>query len=88
MLWAVSRAPLAKLQAYKRRMGWTFPWASSAGSDFNPDFGVDDVVYHTYSAFARGCDAQGVEPHEASWSTRLAYWFVLGRVATRAGVFK
>ena len=29
MLWAVSRAPLAKLQAYKRRMGWTFPWASS-----------------------------------------------------------
>src|SRR5262249_711543 len=30
MLWAVSRAPLAKLQAYKRRMGWTFPWASSS----------------------------------------------------------
>jgi predicted dithiol-disulfide oxidoreductase (DUF899 family) len=124
MLWAVSRAPLAKLQAYKRRMGWTFPWASSAGSDFNPDFSVsfseqqqrqggieynyrreaplrtpgretaemsrstpdaaamlgaicgtdaatyirerpgmsafaleDDVVYHTYSAYARGLDA-------------------------------
>jgi predicted dithiol-disulfide oxidoreductase (DUF899 family) len=40
MLWAVSRAPLAKLQAFKRRMGWTFPWASSGGSDFNFDFNV------------------------------------------------
>jgi predicted dithiol-disulfide oxidoreductase (DUF899 family) len=40
MLWAVSRAPLAKLQGYKRRMGWTFPWASSFGGDFNPDFSV------------------------------------------------
>jgi predicted dithiol-disulfide oxidoreductase (DUF899 family) len=40
MLWAVSRAPLAKLQTYKQRMGWTFPWASSFGSDFNFDFGV------------------------------------------------
>jgi predicted dithiol-disulfide oxidoreductase (DUF899 family) len=37
---AVSRAPLAKLQAYKRRMGWTFPWASSFGGDFNFDFNV------------------------------------------------
>jgi len=37
-LTAVSRAPLAKLQAYKQRMGWTFPWASSFGNDFNPDF--------------------------------------------------
>jgi len=40
MLWAVSRAPLAKLEAYKRRMGWTFPWASSIGGDFNFDFNV------------------------------------------------
>src|ERR1051326_2950265 len=40
MLWAVSRAPLAKLQAYKKRMGWTFPWASSFGSDFNFEFSV------------------------------------------------
>jgi predicted dithiol-disulfide oxidoreductase (DUF899 family) len=40
MLWAVSRAPLQKLQAFKRRMGWTFPWASSFSSDFNPDFSV------------------------------------------------
>jgi len=37
---AVSRAPLSKLQAFKRRMGWSFPWASSFGGDFNPDFSV------------------------------------------------
>src|SRR5262249_28663896 len=115
-LWAVSRAPLAKLQAYKQRMAWTFPWASSHTSDFNVDFNVrfteeqqqkggieynyrrepaqlprlrgeagpvdelaattgtdaatytrerpgvsaialeDGVVYHTYSAYARGVD--------------------------------
>jgi predicted dithiol-disulfide oxidoreductase (DUF899 family) len=122
MLWAVSLAPLAKIEAYKRRMGWTFPWASSHGSDFNYDFNAsfteeqqrsgeieynfrksglssrenridpndgapeegvkiaasagtdwaaftrqgpgmsafaleDGVVYHTYSAYARGLDA-------------------------------
>jgi predicted dithiol-disulfide oxidoreductase (DUF899 family) len=115
MLWAVSRAPLATLQAYKRRMGWSFPWASSVSSDFNFDINVsftkeqqhkgtidynyersghamdmapvsetvaqiaavcgtdvaaytrdrpgmsafvleDGVVYHTYSAYARGLD--------------------------------
>jgi predicted dithiol-disulfide oxidoreductase (DUF899 family) len=39
-LCAVSRAPLAKLHAYKRRMGWSFPWASSFDSDFNYDFHV------------------------------------------------
>jgi predicted dithiol-disulfide oxidoreductase (DUF899 family) len=112
-LCAVSRAPVAKLQAYKQRMGWDFPWASSSDSDFNPDFQValteaqqesggnvynfrpaerdpaldtrqgepnvlgtgtdwatytrerpgmsafsldDGVVYHTYSAYARGLD--------------------------------
>jgi predicted dithiol-disulfide oxidoreductase (DUF899 family) len=111
---AVSRAPIAKLQAYRQRMGWTFPWASSHSSDFNLDFNVrfteeqqsqgsieynyrreaawqlggsegpvaeiaamtgtdaatytrerpgmsafaleDGVVYHTYSAYARGLD--------------------------------
>jgi len=116
MLWAVSRAPLPKLQAFKKRMGWSFPWASADG-DFNFDFNVsfteeqqregrgeynyrrgggrpmatatlpdavvqsaamsgaapiayvrerpgmsafvleDGVVYHTYSAYARGLDA-------------------------------
>jgi predicted dithiol-disulfide oxidoreductase (DUF899 family) len=39
-LCAVSRAPLEKIQAYRRRMGWSFPWASAYGSDFNFDFGV------------------------------------------------
>jgi predicted dithiol-disulfide oxidoreductase (DUF899 family) len=116
-LMAVSRAPLANIQAYKRRMGWSFPWASSYNTDFNFDFAVsyteeqqqegavveynfaprdlgqradipadspaaqhakssgvdvatylreapgmsafaleDGVVYHTYSAYARGLD--------------------------------
>ena len=114
-LMAVSRAPLAKLREYKRRMGWTFPWASSQSSDFNFDLNVsfteeqqrgggveynyrrgghamdatpapepvvrfaatsgtdpatyarerpgissfaleDGIVYHTYSAYARGVD--------------------------------
>jgi predicted dithiol-disulfide oxidoreductase (DUF899 family) len=40
MLWGVSRAPLAKLHAYKQRMGWSFPWASSLSGDFNFDFSV------------------------------------------------
>jgi predicted dithiol-disulfide oxidoreductase (DUF899 family) len=40
MLWAISRGPLEKLQAFKKRMGWTFPWASSAPSDFNADYAV------------------------------------------------
>lgn len=40
MLWAVSRAPLSKLHAYKRRLGWTFPWASSFGNEFNSDYSV------------------------------------------------
>jgi predicted dithiol-disulfide oxidoreductase (DUF899 family) len=40
MLWAVSRAPLEKLRAYKKRMGRSFPWASSQGGDFNFDFSV------------------------------------------------
>jgi predicted dithiol-disulfide oxidoreductase (DUF899 family) len=38
--WAVSRAPLGQLDEYRERMGWTFPWASSYGSDFNFDFGA------------------------------------------------
>jgi predicted dithiol-disulfide oxidoreductase (DUF899 family) len=89
---AVSRAPLEKLLAYRARMGWTMPWVSSFGSDFNFDYKVssteerplleynfsevpkeaqqagelpgasmfalrDGVVYHTYSAYARGLDA-------------------------------
>src|SRR5438105_7076318 len=67
MLWAVSRAPLAKLQAYKRRMGWTFPWASSFGGDFNRDFNVwfteeqqrEGVIEYNYR---RGGHAMDVTP--------------------------
>jgi predicted dithiol-disulfide oxidoreductase (DUF899 family) len=43
-LCAVSRAPIAKLQAYKRRMGWSFPWASSFGGDFNYDFQTAQTI--------------------------------------------
>jgi predicted dithiol-disulfide oxidoreductase (DUF899 family) len=52
MLWAVSRAPLHKLQAYKRRMGWTFAWASSQGSEFNFDF---------CASFTKEQQRQGIE---------------------------
>ena len=51
MLCAVSRAPLEKLQAYKRRMGWTFPWASSFGNDFNFDFNVSFTEEQQRSGF-------------------------------------
>ena len=61
MLWAVSRAPLAKLQAYKRRMGWTFPWASSFGGDFNRDFNV----WFTEEEQREGIDYN--YRHEAAW---------------------
>jgi predicted dithiol-disulfide oxidoreductase (DUF899 family) len=47
---AVSRAPLQKLQAYKRRMGWSFPWASAFGSEFNYDFNVS----HSDEEWQRG----------------------------------
>ena len=65
MLWAISRAPLAKLQAYKRRMGWTFPWASSSGSDFNSDFSVSfseeeqrtGAIEYNYQAGGHAMDA-------------------------------
>jgi predicted dithiol-disulfide oxidoreductase (DUF899 family) len=64
---AVSRAPLAKLQAYKQRMGWSFPWASSRDSDFNFDFNVsftaeqqrDGAVDYNYQ---RGGHAMDMTP--------------------------
>ena len=71
----VSRAPLANIEAYRRRMAWTIPWVSSAGSDFNIDFGVstdagetfglsvflraDDEVFRTYFTSGRGVEALG-----------------------------
>jgi predicted dithiol-disulfide oxidoreductase (DUF899 family) len=71
----VSRAPLAKLEAYKQRLGWDMPWYSSYGSDFNYDFGVTngddetfglsvflrdgDDIYQTYFNNGRGVEAYG-----------------------------
>ncbi|MCC8397520.1 DUF899 domain-containing protein [Paraburkholderia sp. MMS20-SJTR3] len=65
MLMAVSRAPLAKLQEYQRRMGWTFPWASSADGDFNFDFNVsfteaqqrDHEIDYNYARNGHAMDA-------------------------------
>ena len=51
--WAVSRAPQAKLDEYREKMGWTFPWASSYGSDFNTDFGVAVTKEEWESGLAR-----------------------------------
>jgi predicted dithiol-disulfide oxidoreductase (DUF899 family) len=64
-LMAVSRAPLAKLQAYKKRMGWSFPWASSASGDFNFDFNVafteqqqrDGTIEYNYARGGHAMDA-------------------------------
>ena len=71
----VSRGPLANLQAYRKRMRWNIPWYSSAGSDFNQDFGVTtkegetfglsvflrdgDQVFHTYFTADRGVETLG-----------------------------
>jgi len=71
----VSRAPLERIEAYRKRMGWTIPWVSSAGSSFNADFGLttDDGetfglsvflrdggrVYRTYFTEGRGVEALG-----------------------------
>lgn len=61
-LFAVSQAPLEKLQVYKRRMGWSFPWASSFDSDFNYDF----QVTHTKGEWQSGA----VEYNYGSMDTR------------------
>ena len=71
-LCAVSRAPLAKLQAYKQRMGWSFPWASSFDSDFN----YDSQVSHTREEWQSGAveynfrerDFRPPEGSESSWN--------------------
>ena len=57
----VSRAPLAKIQAYQRRMGWSFPWVSSADSDFNFDFGVSRTEEQTREGIKPMIDA-GMPP--------------------------
>jgi predicted dithiol-disulfide oxidoreductase (DUF899 family) len=71
----VSRAPMAQIEPYRQRMGWTIPWFSSSGSDFNEDFGVTtpggetfglsvfiregDRIYRTYFTDGRGVEALG-----------------------------
>jgi predicted dithiol-disulfide oxidoreductase (DUF899 family) len=67
----VSSAPQAKIEAYKRRMGWTIPWVSLAGNDFNADCGVTtgfglsvflrdgERVYRSYFTTGRGVEALG-----------------------------
>src|SRR2546430_9111037 len=66
----VSRAPLEKLLAYKQRMGWTFPWVSSASSEFNFDFSVSRTEEQTRAAIKPMIEA-GMPPgvdHPASAS--------------------
>ena len=77
---AVSRAPLAKLQAYKRRMGWTFPWASSNGSDFNFDFKIafteeqqqSGAIEYNYERDGHAMDATTRSPRLRGASSRPA----------------
>src|SRR5947208_1768953 len=78
-LLAVSLAPLAKLQAYKRRMEWTFLWASSSGSDFNPDFNVsfteeqqrEGTIEYNYERGGHAMDATAV-PQPVSRNAEMA----------------
>ena len=75
----VSRAPIAMLLAYQKRMGWDVPWYSSEGSDFNRDFGVtaDEGEHHGLSVFLRDrgavyrtyfTTARGVEALGSAWT--------------------
>ncbi len=76
--WAVSRAPLEKLQTYRKRMGWSFPWASSAGSDFNFDFSVSfteeqqrsGAVEYNYAREGHSMDAVPAPPPVADLAAR------------------
>jgi predicted dithiol-disulfide oxidoreductase (DUF899 family) len=81
MLCAISRAPIAKLQAFKQRMGWKFPWVSSGQTDFNSDFNVSfspeqqraGAVLYNYQqagAVARATGAASEKPSE--YATKLA----------------
>ncbi len=71
--WTVSRAPLAKLQTYQQRMGWSFPWASSFDSDFNYDFQTS----HTKKDWDSGAVAYNfreVDFRPAEESAALSEW--------------
>ena len=65
-LTAVSRAPLAKIEAYRTRMGWRFPWASSHGSDFNFDYHVsfEPEALKTGPVFYNFREIPGADAHD------------------------
>jgi predicted dithiol-disulfide oxidoreductase (DUF899 family) len=79
MLWAVSRAPLEKLQAYKQRMGWTFPWASSLDNDFNFDFNVsfseeqqrEGSIEYNYRRGGHAMDATAAVPEPVAQNAAM-----------------
>ncbi len=78
MLWTVSRAPLARLTAYKKRMGWSFPWASSEDSDFNFDFDVSFTeeqqrlgrIDYNYARNAHALDLDPAPPPVVEFAAR------------------
>ena len=80
MLSAVSLAPFAKVQAYKLRMGWTFPWASSLGSDFNFDFNVSfseeqqrqGGIEYNYARGGHAMDAEAEIPQPVIQNATMA----------------
>ena len=65
---------MAKLQSYKQRMGWTFPWASSNGTDFNPDFqaGIGEqqsgVAEYNFREFELSSSAAPAEQTYEDWA--------------------
>jgi predicted dithiol-disulfide oxidoreductase (DUF899 family) len=77
----ISRAPLEKLQAYKKRMGWSFPWASSHGSDFNYDFHATHTE-EELAAFLAGDLPSVVSEFAASCGTDPAHYVAEGPALT------
>jgi predicted dithiol-disulfide oxidoreductase (DUF899 family) len=77
----ISRAPLEKLQAYKKRMGWTFPWASSQESDFNYDFHATHTE-EELAPFLAGEMPPTVEQFAASCGTDPAHYVAEGPALT------
>jgi len=77
----VSQAPLHKLQAYKRRMGWRMPWASAAETDFNFDLGYSRTEEQARDAFApmlEGEPSAGVESNASSSGTDITGYLTQG----------
>jgi predicted dithiol-disulfide oxidoreductase (DUF899 family) len=60
----VSRAPIEKIEPFRKRMGWSFPWLSSAGTDFNADFGVTLDAKHDVYNYAPASEQPGGRPGE------------------------